>query len=176
MADPLTLAVLGGVAAGKGIKFLYGQAAELLKAWRERRADVPLAAAPVLDGEPGPGAADAEVVAREHANLLSLSTGLAPVAQELVDLDLDDPDLAQRAGDLRELLEQIYHQRITFRGETRDPTGTAVVVRQRVQQVRGTLLGAEAEVDGGASVTVEQDLGTVADGGSATGFKGRTGR
>jgi hypothetical protein len=37
VADPVTLSVLGGLAATEGIKFLYSQASEVLKAWRERR-------------------------------------------------------------------------------------------------------------------------------------------
>lgn len=175
MADPLTLAVLGGVAAGEGIKFLYAQAAELLKAWRERRHDVPLIASPALDAAPSPTLPDPEVIDCEREALLSLTSALAPAATGLVDIDTSDPGLAQNAGDLRELLELIYHQRITFRGESRDATGTVVEVRQRAQTVSGALLGADAEVGGGAHVTVEQDLDTVTDGGTATGFKGRIG-
>ena len=40
MPDPVTFSTLGGLAASEGINFLYGQAAELLKAWRERRGRV----------------------------------------------------------------------------------------------------------------------------------------
>jgi len=40
MPDPVTLTVPGGGAAAEGIKFLYGQAAELLKAWRDRPAKI----------------------------------------------------------------------------------------------------------------------------------------
>lgn len=39
MPEPvtITLAAVGTVALTEGVKFLYGQAAELLKRWRERR-------------------------------------------------------------------------------------------------------------------------------------------
>jgi hypothetical protein len=39
MPEPvtITLAVVGTVALKEGVKFLYGQAGELLKLWRERR-------------------------------------------------------------------------------------------------------------------------------------------
>ena len=37
MADPLTLAAVGAVALTEGIKFLYGQAGETLKRWRESK-------------------------------------------------------------------------------------------------------------------------------------------
>ncbi|HWN63992.1 MAG TPA: hypothetical protein VNO25_25340, partial [Streptosporangiaceae bacterium] len=64
MPDPVMLSSLGGLAASQGIKFLYGQAAELLKAWRERRGQVaagqeqparltvPIVASEVLDATP----------------------------------------------------------------------------------------------------------------------------
>src|SRR5258707_471843 len=38
MPDPLTLTLVGSVALTEGIKFLYGQAGEIMKRWRERRA------------------------------------------------------------------------------------------------------------------------------------------
>jgi hypothetical protein len=60
MVEPFSLGVLGAVAATEGIKFLYAQAAEVLKRWRERRAcrdaeaDAPIAvdaaAASLLEG------------------------------------------------------------------------------------------------------------------------------
>jgi hypothetical protein len=37
MADPFSAAALGGVVLTEGIKFLYRQAGEVLKRWRERR-------------------------------------------------------------------------------------------------------------------------------------------
>ena len=37
MVDPLTLSAIGVVAITDGIKFLYGQAGEILKRWRERK-------------------------------------------------------------------------------------------------------------------------------------------
>ena len=38
MADPFTLGAVGAVVLTEGIKFLYGQAGEALKRWRERKA------------------------------------------------------------------------------------------------------------------------------------------
>lgn len=37
MVDPLTISAIGAVAITEGIKFLYGQAGEILKRWRERK-------------------------------------------------------------------------------------------------------------------------------------------
>ena len=37
MSDPFTLSSLGAVAITEGIKFLYAQAGQVLKRWREKR-------------------------------------------------------------------------------------------------------------------------------------------
>ncbi len=37
MVDPLSITAIGAVAITEGIKFLYGQAGEILKRWRERK-------------------------------------------------------------------------------------------------------------------------------------------
>ena len=184
----MTLTVLGGVAATEGIKFLYGQASELLKAWRERRQkardqapgeskdlDVPILESSVLDGRPVARLADRVVVEREHGALVELSGALSPYALGQVDVDLTDAELAQRAGRLRALLEAIYGQRFTFRGEDREPTGSRVTVSQALGVVEGDVLGAEADVSAGGSLLVEQRADAVRQRGSVTGFKGTIG-
>lgn len=183
--DPLTLAVLGGVAATEGIKFLYGQASELLKAWRERgqmardqaaaeskALDVPILESSVLDGQPVPRPADGLILERAHGALVELASGLSPYALGQLDVDLTDPQLAERAGHLRALLEAIYAQRFTFRGENREPTGSRVTVRQVLGVIQGDVLGAEADLGSGGDLRVEQRADTVREGGSMTGFKG----
>src|SRR5262245_41005453 len=96
MGDPLTLAVLGGGAATEGIKFLYGQAAEVIKAWRARRdearkaIEAPLVETEVLDAAPTATTVDAAVVAEHHAAMIELWTRLAPYAQGLQDVDVAD--------------------------------------------------------------------------------------
>jgi hypothetical protein len=188
MADPVTLTVLGGWAAAEGIKFLYGQAAELLKAWRERRsqaaadaeppAEVPVPIVPtdVLDGAPAHDLADFTVVDREHQALIQLLGALSPYAQGQADIDLDDHELADQAGRLRALLETAYAQRFTFHGEQREPTGSRVTVTQALGTVDGTVTGVEADAGEGADVSVEQKADSVGEDGSVTGFKGRIGR
>jgi hypothetical protein len=188
MSDPVTLGTLGGWAASEGIKFLYGQAAELLKAWRERRAraaageepparlTVPIVASDVLDGTPAEPVVDVAVLDQENAALIRLLGGLAPYAQGLADLDPDDTELAEQAGQLRALLEAAYGQRFTFRGEQRDPTGTRVSVTQVLGHVGGDVLGIEADVAPGADADIRQQATTVEPGGSITGFKGNIGR
>lgn len=188
MPDPVTFSALGGLAASGGINFLYGQAAELLKAWRERRSRiaageaapvqlvVPIMANQVLDGTPAEPVVDATVLDRENASLVRLLGALAPYAQGLADLDPDDAELAEQAGRVRAVLEAAYGQRFTFRGEQRDPTGTRVSVTQVLGEVGGTVLGIEADIAPGASAEVHQQATTIEPGGSVTGFKGNVGR
>jgi hypothetical protein len=119
--------------------------------------------------------ADAAVLEREHKSLVQLTGALSPYAQGHVDIDLADAELAEQAGRLRALLEATYHQRFTFQGEKRDPTGSQVTVRQTLGIVEGEVLGAKAAVGPGGNLHVEQDAQAVKESGSVTGFKGRVG-
>ena len=187
MPDPVTLSVLGGWAAAEGIKFIYGQAAELLKAWREQRKKVASGEpAPahfsasivdnqVLDGRPGLDVVDGTVVDRESKSLVQLMGALSPYAQGQAEIDLADTELAEQAGRLRALLEAAYGQRLTFRGEQRDPTGTRVTVKQVLGDVEGVIIGADADVGPGGDLAVDQNVKNVKSDGSVTGFKGRIG-
>ena len=42
---------------------------------------------------------------------------------------------------MRELLEEIYRQRLTFRDENRERTGTGVTIQQKADEVEGRLTG-----------------------------------
>ena len=134
MVDPLSLAALGAVALTEGVKFLYGQATELLKRRRERRdaarkaevaaADLPAAPDGLLDGSltvPG----DVAVSDAEADQLIKLMSQLDADAEDLEPIRADDAELLKAADALRGLLEGVYGQRITFAGEPgRPPTGT----------------------------------------------------
>jgi hypothetical protein len=179
MPDPLTLGVVGGWAALEGIKFLYGQAAELLKAWRERRSDapddslaVPVIHSEVLDAPVTSSEVNAELLRQERDAIGRLAGALAPYAQGLLDIDPDDADLADNAGRMRAMLEGVYGQRFTFRGEDRDPTGTRVTIKQVLGDVKGQATGAEGNVRSG-QLAVDQRADSVE--GSITGFKGDIG-
>jgi hypothetical protein len=179
MADPVTVTVLGGWAAAEGIKFLYGQASELLKARRERARDaklhVPIIANNVLVGTPG-DVADGAVIDREGKSLGKLSGLLSPYALGHLDIDPTDPELAEQAIRLRGLLEAVYGQRFTFHDEDREPTGTAVTVTQVLGEVDGDVMGMWATVGHGANAAVTQITGDVNKDASVTGFKGNIGR
>lgn len=175
MADPLTLSVLGSWAALEGIKFLYGQAAEVLKGWRERRPDVPIQASEALDEAPEQRPPDAEVIAEQAKTLGELAGGLAPYADGMLEIDLHDAALGERAGQVRAILEAVYGQRFTFQGEDRDPTGTRVRVVQVLGEVEGDVTGVEADAGAGADVGIHQSAHSVKKDGSLTGYKGKIG-
>src|SRR5882757_5172499 len=115
MTEPLSLAVLGGVAATESIKFLYAQASELLKAWRERRRKtatgedtpaqliVPIVDNGVLTGTPTSAVADLAVIDRASAALIPLLGALSPYALGQADVDLNDEELGRQASRLRAL-------------------------------------------------------------------------
>jgi hypothetical protein len=180
MADPITLGVLGTLAATEGIKFLYNQAAELIKAYRERKKnrqdqeaespvlDVPIKGDQVLDAPPAEGRADVQVLAEHEPKIVELHSRLTPYANDLADVPVDDAELSARVDELRGLLEAVYGQRLTFRGEHREPTGTRVTVRQVLTEVAGKVVGVQ-EVSGGADVTVEQKSEAVTETGSILG-------
>lgn len=179
MADPLSFQVLGATAATEGIKFLYGQATEVIRAWRAHRKggeqplEVPIVDASVLDSQPARATVDQAVLARAHSTMLELWQQLAPYAQGLESVEGADPGLARAAGELRALLEAAYGQRFTFRGEGREPTGTRVLVEQVLGTVAGLAVGVEGDIGPAATVVVRQDAGEVTAEGTVIGVKGR---
>jgi hypothetical protein len=176
MADPVTLTVLGSWTAAEGIKFLYGQAAELLRARREKHksaeATVPIKESPALEGAPSSDIANLTVVDREHHALADLSDALAPYVNDPSAINLRDAELAAAAGRLRAVLEAVYGQRFTFRGEQREPTGTRVTVSQVLGTADGTVTGVEADTKSSVAIDVTQRIDRAGGGSSVTGFKG----
>jgi hypothetical protein len=187
MADPLTLAVLGGLVATEGVKFLFSQASDVLKAWRERRAkkaageetadqlEVPVKSSDALDAAPTGQEVDLAVIEQQNQAVLELIGRLAPYANDLADIDVEDVALGEAAGQLRAILEAAYGQRFTFRGEDRERTGARVSVRQVLGDVTGgSAVGANATVADG-HLEVDQQVESVGEGGSVTGFQGSVG-
>ena len=187
MADPLTLAVLGGLVATEGVKFLFSQASDVLKAWRERRAkkaagekvadqlEVPVKASEALDAAPTSEEVDLAVIEQQNKALLELIGRVAPFATDLADVDVADVALGEAAGELRAILEAAYGQRFTFRGEDRERTGARVSVQQILGEITGgSVVGADATVATG-HLEVDQQVESVGEGGSVTGFKGKIG-
>jgi hypothetical protein len=131
--DPLSLGVLGGAALTEGIKFLYGQVTELLKRRRDKTgmtagtavepAVVSAVQPAVLDG-PLEKPVDQAAVEDNQARLLELRRALGDYADGLAEPDPADPRLLEQVAALRGLLELVYGQHVTFRGEQRPATGS----------------------------------------------------
>jgi hypothetical protein len=183
MTDPITLTLVGTVVLTEGIKFLYGQAGELLKRWRDRKdaaapeaaqpIETPLKAAPeIFAGTIAPLVADVDRLRSLEPELRKLRSALANYADGIDKIDASDNRLVSVVDALRQQLETVYGQRITFRGEQREPSGTPLVVgTAELKRIAGLAAGViggtvtEGEVRG--KVTAEE----VVSGGVAAGVK-----
>jgi len=184
MPDPITLSALGAVALTEGIKFLYEQAGEALKRWRERKdttardakADLPqeesvvVKLPPVFEGQLSTVQIHFDAVERLEKQLLELKRGLSGYADGSEVMDSSDKALLEQIDALRQLLEAVYQQRITFKGEQRPPSGPVVEGHIDVQEVEGRVGGVIARTIGGsAHVKGDANVGTVKQGGEASG-------
>jgi hypothetical protein len=153
MPDPITLTLVGTVVLTEGIKFLYGQAGELIKRWRDRKdaaaaeaakkIETPLIAeADIFSGKVAPLVADVERLQSLQPQLLKLRSALANYADGTETVDVNDNNLVTIADALRQQLETIYGQRLTFKGEQREPSGTPLVIGvAEVKRVSGLAAG-----------------------------------
>ena len=182
MSDPLSLAMLGAPVVTEGVKFLFHQANALLQAWNKRRQDgtdvaegesldVALPHSPALAAPPAAGGALAARVGQAVTQLQALATSLGPFAQEWEPLPDGGRTLPPSAVSLRELLEGIYGQPLTFRGEQRERTGADLEFTQVLGKVTDstvTGIGTAAIGDGG-HVTANQTI-TDVTGSTVTGI------
>jgi hypothetical protein len=157
MADPLTLAVVGAAALTEGIKFLYGQAGELLRRRWERKETLaegagdplveplPAPRQGMLAGDPGPLVPDPAALDDLASELAELRTVLEPYVMGQRPVSADDAALLTRVDALRQGLEAVYGQRLSFVGEDREPSGTRVKGIAEAQTVRGVVAGASVK-------------------------------
>lgn len=177
MPEPITLAVVSGLVLTEGIKFLYGQANDLLKGWRARRdakkqAAVKVPPMPTLDAPP-PDVLDGSVDTSQQADELLLEKhereldaakkALAKYTHpdDPEPVDPGDVELRGEVDRLRRLLESIYGQRLTFVGEPdRDPTGTVMTVKVKADNIEDSDIAAIVGADrapAGARLGVDVD-------------------
>jgi hypothetical protein len=186
MTDPFTATAIAAVVMAEGIKFLYGQAGDLLKRWRDRKEKAATAAAApdtrpekvelppntAIQGSLTSPEINYEFLAEVEDRLRAERKALNDYADGTETPDPANRQLLARVDSLRMLLEGVYGQTITFVGEQRPPTGTPValgVVRARI--IRGNATGFEVDemVSGSGTGIVESD--EVAEGATATGMK-----
>jgi len=173
MADPLSIAVLGGVALTEGIKFLYGQVGELLRRRRESRAaaaadqSAPAQAARVdipstdggehvLSGRLTPGPVDAEALDSNAEQLASLRGLLMPYAEGDRSVDAANRQVLEQIDATRRLLEVVYGQHITFQGEQRPASGAPVHADTQAEEMGQ--YAARVIAEGERSIAVGHDV------------------
>lgn len=157
----------------EGVKFLYTQATEVLKAWRaRRRGDAP---APTVVPAPDVvtvGSADPLPDPRDPAMEDTLAD-LRDLAQEVATGKIDpaSPQSRRIAADLRDYLEVILRAPITFAGE-QPRTFEAGRVEVVTSKVEGDVAGVRARGGGQAKVgDVSVRSGEVGGTGRVTGVE-----
>jgi hypothetical protein len=174
MMEPLLVGV-ASTALVEGVKFLYQQAGEVLRSWRERRRDRDAAPPAVLE----PPAAVQLGQAAPLADPPSLE--LMDTLQELKDLvepikdgagDVEAPAVRTAVANLRDLLEVALQSPITLAGEqprTVEVSDVDVVARRVAGQVRGVRADLE-RLQGPASIRrVRVRTDDIDEGGEVTG-------
>ncbi len=165
----------------EAVKFLYEQARDLLKAWSKRIEDgaadlvVPIRSCEYLDAAPAQVSPDLTILEQRRQDLIDLSKELFSFADGGEKIDPNDTHLGDVTARLRSLLEAIYHQRLTFKGEKRAATGSEVTVRQVIGDLLGTATAMEGDVRRGATANVHQEIKKVGRGASATTYRGDVG-
>ncbi|MEV5411059.1 hypothetical protein AB0K60_19735 [Thermopolyspora sp. NPDC052614] len=172
MSDPLALSTLAASVLTQGFAFLYDRLGTLLDAWAERRAakaEEAVALPDALGGRSQDLVSDAAVTQEHLPDLAYLRGVLLAYDREPQRIEARDPEFLASLERLRDLLEQVYGCRLTFTGEAREPTGTAIRVRQELGRVSGTGTGVKATTIGTADVDVSQSATQVEQGASVTG-------
>ncbi|MEU5579272.1 hypothetical protein ABZ791_02315 [Streptomyces huasconensis] len=170
MSEMLTLAGLGGAALSEGIRFLYGQAEELLSRRREERAN-----GVRTETEPSPSAAptteptapDHAVIERFEQDMRALMDELEPYRAGSASPVLADPanrQLIASAEELRLILSVVHGRSIVPPGK--EPAQT-VDVQFDVEQVAGYVAGVRGQAP--ADIKVRLSAGTVEPGARAIG-------
>jgi V8-like Glu-specific endopeptidase len=178
MVETFALASVSAAVAQEAVRFLVKQTERLLRAWRQRggtdpapaeRLDVPLEASPALEGQPSDATPDAGRVGLVIDALQELADRLSPVADGEA-VEGRDAEVQTDASRLRQVLEALYGQRITFKGEHRPSTGAPHIVVDQDFRVLGKLVGiSRLEVRGPAEAHVRQ-RGTIEAGGTVEGI------
>jgi len=168
MSELLSLATLGTTALTECIKFLYGQAGELLKRRRERTSETSnVTETPSYVAEPDtlPGA-DPALVDRFEADLRALRAKLHEYASGLEPVDPADERLVRTVDALRRVVSTIHGTPVVFVGEPRD----AVLVRGSVDadEVAGYVAAVRAD-RGVGTIEGSTRVGRVVYGGEAIG-------
>ncbi|WP_405691046.1 hypothetical protein [Streptomyces sp. NBC_00057] len=166
--DPITLAGITAVALNEGVKFLYEQAGEVLRSFRERRAATTALPPELFEASPGGLVADLDTVAQLEPELRMLRRDLGEYGQGVDLVDPRNSEVLALMDALRRTLEAVYGAPIVFRGEPR-PGGARIRGGVEVQEVRGYVAGVRARTASAGEVTGTVRADSVEEGGQAVG-------
>jgi hypothetical protein len=151
--EPITLAAVGITVLTQGITFLYAQAGEVIKRWRDKRDQpVPVPENAPLNGELKPATINPSAMATLEDQIIALRAALAPYADAIAPAPVDptNQDLLAVADALRRALEAVIGQRIRFQGEPGQPSGPLVEGKVNIDDVLGYVAGVRARsISGG---------------------------
>ena len=182
MIEPISLTAVGVFALTEGIKFLYTEAGELLKHRRENKegtrqegAEPELRPpADLIEGTVDPARPNEERLERLADELQKRRRSLTDYADDVEAVDPSDVALLKEVDELRQLIEAIYGQRITFKGEDREPSRPLVEneVRAIEAKIRDAEVGVIEMESSTASVTQDVDVsGAEIEGGTVGGVR-----
>ena len=186
MPEPvtITLAAVGMMAITEGIKFLYGQASELLKWRHEKKAAVGSQVFPseqpklmsrpdVFEPDPAPASLDEGALDQFAQPMDELCDKLSGVVTGRTEVVTSDAALVTRVDALRKALEVIVGQRLTFRGEARtEVPGPVIRGEVHAKKVLGYAAGVAAGmITGKVTVDGKVTAEEVAPGASVIGTK-----
>ncbi|WP_157099561.1 hypothetical protein [Microbispora sp. ATCC PTA-5024] len=167
--DPLSFPVLAGAALNQAFGFLFGRLAHLLDNRGNKSSEPEQVETPeVVEGNLEPVQTDVEALEKYINELEALSGALGVYQRNPERIRSEDQNLLSRLGRLRQLLEVIYNQRITFQGELRSSTGASV--RQHMQTAAGEVTGVDGKRVRRADVV--QDINRSEQGSKIIGIKG----
>jgi hypothetical protein len=86
-----------------------------------------------------------------------------------MEVDPGDRRLLELVDGLRRVLEAVYGQRLTFKGEARPPSGPVVVGEAKAGEVSGYVAGLRARRILGGEVVGRAEAGDVGPGGQVIG-------
>lgn len=184
MPEPLTLSIIGAVVLTEGIKFLYNQASDALKRWHEHKSKIKEAIAQVetpktertpaklpdiFQGQLNTPQIHFEELEKVQGPLNQLRKDLSDYKDHILPVDPADPELLKKVDALRRLLEVIYQQRITFKGENREPSGPRIITHIEVSELLGRAEGVKIDEMTGGLVETNLKIDTVGPEGEVSG-------
>lgn len=158
--EQFTVGALGALTAAEAVKFLFGQATEVISRWRDRRAgravsptvEVAEADAAGVEDPPSSLVIDFDAVDRLHEDITALAEALAGYASGLREVPAGDSHVAEVTDALRRALEVVYDRDLTLAGEDRGGRGPAVHGRADAKTVSGSIAGVRAKLVRGGTI------------------------